>query len=89
LRTRPERPQCHPAEHGQPIQFPIGKSAFDGDVLSLDVTKVAQPLQERVETCGNLHRAGHQRADQWHLLRMLRVHRDRPCGHRAAEQGDE
>ena len=74
---------------GQPIQFPIGKSAFDGDVLSLDVTKVAQPLQERVETCGNLHWAGHQRADPRHLLQLLRACRERPGGRRAAEKRDE
>jgi hypothetical protein len=51
-----------------------------GGVLTATITSTlrrAQPLQERVETCGNLHRAGHQRADQWHFLRLLRARRER------------
>src|SRR5262249_5252596 len=61
----------------------------DVEVLPLDIAGLPQPLAK----AGQWHfrcareRAG-KKSDHWYR-RLLRVRRERPCGSRAAEKGDE
>src|SRR5262249_27149469 len=62
---------------------------IDGDVLPVDIAKVAQALEERLETV-RLQRAGIERkeAQPRNTFGCLRARRERPRGG-AAENGNE
>src|SRR2546429_6634126 len=55
-----------------------------GDVLAFEITEIAQPVAEGLPPGRVINDA-----DTRDLPRLLRARRERPCGHRAAEQRDE
>jgi len=58
--------------------------------VAIDPTEFAQPLYERGDVLAlDLSRARAQEADSRQLSGLLRTRRERPRGHRAAEQRHE
>src|SRR5262249_15591648 len=74
-------------QRGKPIVVTLRPAVFDRDVLAFDVAGFLQTLAE----CGNEVRIRSRRSaveitDHWNN-RLLRVRRERPRSHRAAERG--
>ena len=73
----------------KPLIATLRPAKCDVEVLPLDIAGLPQPLAK----AGQWHfrcareRAG-KKSDHWYR-RLLRVRRERPCGSRAAEKGDE
>src|SRR5262249_24554746 len=59
-------------ERGEPIALALGGQVVDRDRLPVDVTQLAQALEERVESA-RLWRIERQEAESRHLLRLLRL----------------
>jgi hypothetical protein len=79
-------------EHSYPIRVSAVPPKVHPHVAAIGPTQVRKRLREcRVAKLPLRIALGkwHQHADPPHTLRLLRVRRDRPCGRRAAEQGDE
>ena len=73
----------------KPIIPILGKAILDSDVLPLDKSGLVQALSECAnQVLGAGRRRGAEKADHRHRL-LLRAHRERPRGRRAAEQRDE
>jgi hypothetical protein len=69
-------------ESGEPLELPLGKSVFDHEVATLDVTEVTQSLEEGLVLVGGNGRAvRRQVAYSSDLGRLLR-----PGGERRGEE---
>jgi len=75
-------------EISQPFKLPFRKSILDQDILSLDVTKLAQPTLKFIVVgqWPRRGRAGRQVSNPGNLLDLLRSQRNRPCECHTAEQ---
>src|SRR5262249_17056072 len=65
---------------------------FDANIAALDPARLRQRLRERQDAgllCWIVRRKGREHANAPHPIRLLCTCRQRPCGCRAAEQGDE
>src|SRR5262249_29731703 len=72
----------------QSIVTTFRPAVLDCDVASLDMAGFAQALAERAQDGARIPsgRLAVQKPDYWHGW-LLRVRRERPSGHRAAERG--
>ena len=82
--------QTFRGERRKPLAMPLRGQVVDGDVLPVRIAKLAQALEERVESV-RLQRAGIERkeAQPRDISGRLRVCRKRPSSGRAAEQRHE
>src|SRR5262245_17877902 len=77
-------------QFGQSPIVSIRPSIVDEDVRALDVAAVTQTLPKSIDPAYETKRGcGSQKPDARDLAGLLRARRERPCGHRAAEQSDE
>ena len=81
--------QTFRGERRKPLAIALRGKVVDGDVLPVHIAKIAQALEERVES-GRLQRTGIERkeAQPRDILGRLRARRERP-GRRAADKRDE
>jgi len=71
-----------------PLDFPLGKSVFNHDVATLDVTEVTQALEESLSHVAARGRIGPQPAYSSGLGRLLRLTGERR-GEEAADHGPD
>src|SRR5215831_2313888 len=65
------------------------RAVFDQDVLALDEARFLQTLAERGDQVREVGERGVPQETNNRHRALLRPRRERPCGHRAAEQSDE
>src|SRR5262245_60801534 len=82
--------RCHQVGcKSRQVVMTVRPSILDRDILTLDITGLAQALAERTHTVRvSLRRCGTEKPNHRHR-RLLRARREWPRGRRAAEQRDE
>jgi hypothetical protein len=83
----PERNQLG-RESGEPLVLPLGKSVLDYEVATLDVTEVAQSLEEGLSQAGGRGRIGRQVAYSRDPVCLLGPGGER-CGDGTGQRGQQ
>jgi len=76
----------------EPLDPRVRASVLDGDVSTLRIAELTQPLPEGVELhsrLGGFQRTGYHQTNPWDFRRWLGIHAQRQGGCRAAEQREE
>src|SRR6516164_6539858 len=76
----------------EPLDPRVRASVLDGDVSTLRIAELTQPLPEGVELysrLGGFQRTGYHQTNPWDFRRWLGIHAQRPRCRRAAEKRDE